>query len=219
MQCPSLIGTADADERGQASGRKPVTKTIERFCREFLEHPYLCYTEHGLHARFYSMLYDALPPEKRYGEIDRKRVCLLQKEYPTAHNLDKSRRQNWDISLIRSPLSAKPEKCPKYDYLQLDSVVEFALNEDRKHLEEDIRRLCHSESNVINKFIVYLYRIFQPRVSGRDLSPGSSRLIKPESIHKLVGGRAVDAYLVTADTGRPPLSGAWRIADNTVTKL
>ena len=36
-----------------------VRSTAKEFCLEFVQNPYLCYTEHGLHARFYAMLYNA----------------------------------------------------------------------------------------------------------------------------------------------------------------
>ena len=70
--------------------------TLVEFCKEFVEHPYLCYTEHGLHALFFARLYAALPPDERYLEFAGKRVSVVQKEYPTHHHLDRPRRQNWD---------------------------------------------------------------------------------------------------------------------------
>jgi hypothetical protein len=72
--------------------------TIIAFCRDFLSRPYLCYTEHGLHALFFSRLYDALPSEERYTYCNDRQLCVLQKEYPTATKLGKSKRQHWDIS-------------------------------------------------------------------------------------------------------------------------
>jgi hypothetical protein len=73
------------------------------FCTEFVKNPYLCYTEHGLHALFYTKLYNALTPAERYTEWAAHRVCVIQKEYPTARSLGKPRRQNWDIALIKTP--------------------------------------------------------------------------------------------------------------------
>jgi hypothetical protein len=35
-----------------------VGQTIREFCLGFLDSPYLCYTEHGLHALLYTMLYN-----------------------------------------------------------------------------------------------------------------------------------------------------------------
>ncbi|MBO8167891.1 MAG: hypothetical protein H0Z35_01755 [Thermoanaerobacteraceae bacterium] len=95
-----------------------VRNVIEDFCREFSKFPYLCYTEHGLHARFYSALYNALPPAARYINWEGKKICVIQKEYPTAGTLGKPRRQNWDIAVIQNPPSTLPGKEPSYDYLK-----------------------------------------------------------------------------------------------------
>jgi hypothetical protein len=36
-----------------------LTKEIlVEFCKDFIDHPYRCYTEHGLHALFYTKLYN-----------------------------------------------------------------------------------------------------------------------------------------------------------------
>jgi len=64
-----------------------VYQTIAAFCVEFVDHPYLCYTEHGQHALFYTKLYSALPEELRYATWQQQKICVLQKEYPTAKNL------------------------------------------------------------------------------------------------------------------------------------
>ena len=37
--------------------------TLTAFCKEFVAQPYLDYTEHGQHARFFTRLYNALPRE------------------------------------------------------------------------------------------------------------------------------------------------------------
>ena len=89
--------------KGPSLMKKTVEDTIEKFCAEFVTHPYICYTEHGQHARFYSHLYGALPEKRRYVDWKQKKVCSLQKEYPTAGALGKTRRQHWDIALIKSP--------------------------------------------------------------------------------------------------------------------
>ena len=58
-----------------------IEQTLKEFCLDFLRNPYLCYTEHGLHALFYARLYIALPPADRYLTLDERQVCVLQKEY------------------------------------------------------------------------------------------------------------------------------------------
>jgi len=70
-----------------------VRQTIIQFCTEFMEHPYLCYTEHGQHALFYARLYNALSPEHRYTIWRGQKIGVVQKEYPTAGKLGKPRRQ------------------------------------------------------------------------------------------------------------------------------
>jgi lipopolysaccharide biosynthesis regulator YciM len=46
------------------SVNEKVEQTIRKFVCEFIEDPYICYTEHGQHARFYQMLYEALDPSQ-----------------------------------------------------------------------------------------------------------------------------------------------------------
>jgi hypothetical protein len=54
------------------------------------------------------MLYKALPAHLRYPGYEKDgncyKVCAIQKEYPTAHKIGKSIRQNWDIAVIKTPL-------------------------------------------------------------------------------------------------------------------
>jgi len=155
-----------------------VKETIEEFCAEFIRHPYLCYTEHGQNARFYSMLYNKLPRSKRYINFNYEDICVIQKEYPTADSLGKPKRQNWDIAIIDNPPNPL-DKVPADDYLMLNSVIEFGLNEPIKHLQDDINRICHKNSNVKNKFIVHLYCISPSGnpFSGRDWSDKSKRIV------------------------------------------
>src|SRR3990172_10326972 len=117
-----------------------VTETIQKFICEFIERPYLCYTEHGQNARFYQMLFEALDPSQRYLTCMGQKVCAIQKEYPTAGNLGKPQRQHWDIAIIKAPAESAPEKKPTYDYLKLEAIVEFGMNEAKAHLEDDIKR-------------------------------------------------------------------------------
>lgn len=73
------------------SSKKLVQRVLRDFCVEFLPYPYLCYTEHGIHARFYMQLYNAFPVGKRYVEYQGVRLCAVQKQYPTAGRLGKPR--------------------------------------------------------------------------------------------------------------------------------
>ena len=140
-----------------------VENTIKEFCIEFIKNPYICYTEHGIHAYFYNRLYKNLPDESRYFEWDDKKICVIQKEYCMADACDKSQRQHWDISIIDTPPSFNFKLKPMYDYFTLNSAIEFGLNEGKVHLEDDINRICHPKSNVVNKYLVHLYRISDSR--------------------------------------------------------
>jgi len=159
---------------------------IIQFCNDFIENPYRCYTEHGQHALFYSMLYNALPAEKRdLTFIDTTnskeyKVCAIQKEYPTCFDLGKSQRQNWDISIIKPPATANAEIATEkgkelFDYLNLFAVIEFGMNEHREHLVDDFLRVSHPAANTEHPYIVHLYRLSDPgkQVSGRDKSANS----------------------------------------------
>jgi hypothetical protein len=192
------------------------------FCTEFVKNPYLCYTEHGLHALFYTKLYNALTPEERYTEWTDHRVCVIQKEYPTARSLGKPRRQNWDIAVIKTPPECIPGSQPAYDYLRLAAVVELGMNEAQEHFKDDLFRLCHPDANVENGFIIHLYRISGPKgqeISGRDWSPNSTRILTCEQIAELVEGKAVEVFYGLADnTGTHP-SEAWNITDGNIQRI
>ena len=158
-----------------------VRGTIEGLCLEFAEQPYICYTEHGLHALFFSRLYNALPEDLRYFEWDGRRVCAIQKEYATADNLGKSKRQHWDIAVLRNPPATRREN--PYDFFEIEAAVEFGLNASKAHLLEDMRRLSHRFSNVRTGYAVHLYRVSEG-LSKRDLSPRSTRIWPGESAAK-----------------------------------
>ncbi|TEU10727.1 MAG: hypothetical protein E3J21_25555 [Anaerolineales bacterium] len=192
------------------------------FCTEFVKNPYLCYTEHGLHALFYTKLYNALAPAERYAEWAGRRVCVIQKEYPTARSLGKSRRQNWDIAVIKTPPESLSGRQPSYDYLRLAAVVELGMNEAREHFEDDLSRLCHPGANLKNGFIIHLYRISGPgvqKVSGRDWSPSSTRILTYEQVAELVEGKAVEVLYALADNTDTHPPGAWSITDGNIQRI
>ena len=198
-----------------------VRRTIIRFCAEFIENPYLCYTEHGQHALFYTKLYNALSLEQRYTTWQGQKVCVVQKEYPTAGGLGKPHRQHWDIAVIRTPAESIPTECSGYDYLKLAAVVEFGMNEAAEHLKDDIERLCHQEANLIQGFIVHLYRLSKPGALflNRDWSSNSARILTPEDAVELSTGKPVEIYYGMADsTGKHKL-GAWCIQQGRMSLL
>ena len=108
-----------------------VRQVTKQFCLDFVKDPYLCYTEHGLHALLFTKLFNALPHDQRYAlHDDHRQVCVIQKEYPTAHDLDKSKRQHWDISVIRTPLEIADENEERsYDFLRLAAAVTLSCVE------------------------------------------------------------------------------------------
>ena len=131
-------------ERARAGHDPP--DPVAAFCREFGAHPYLCYTEHGLHALFFARLYASYPEHGRYAEWDGDRVCVVQKQYSTAASLGKPRRQYWDIAALRTRcecVRGLPARHPAFDYLRLATAVKFGLNYPAAHLAEDVRRLSH----------------------------------------------------------------------------
>lgn len=198
-----------------------IRDTIKEFCLEFLESPYLCYTEHGLHALFYCRLYSNIPENERHIQWDGKEVCIIQKEYPTADKLGKSKRQHWDIAVFQSPAQSVPNKTHPYDYLKLHSAIEFGMNADKDHLEEDIRRLSHPNSYVENKYIVHLYRISgpKPKVSNRDWIPRSKKILTPDDVFNLIKGIDTKIYFGITDITDNHESGLWLINKKGITKI
>ncbi len=190
--------------------------TLIDFCLDFLKHPYLCYTEHGMHALFFTRLYGALAAEDRYSELLGQQFCVVQKEYPTAGNLGRSRRQHWDVSVIRRPVVA-PVRTSAFDYLPLAAVVEFGLNCDSNHLVDDIQRLSHPDSNVQNGFVVHLYRLSnsKEKFSGRDLSPDTTILFDKQSVQTVLNNYKEPPWLEVlygiADSTKAYKSGLWSI--------
>jgi hypothetical protein len=199
-----------------------VRKVAEEFCLEFVEHPYLCYTEHGLHARFYAALLDALPAAERYTDWQGQRVCVVQKEYPTARPLGKSRRQHWDIGVVRvPPESVNTGDLPSYDYLKLAAAVEFGLNEEEEHLKDDVARLCSGEANVGQGFLIHLYRLSGPKskFSARDWPPSQTGIMREDEVAKIVAGKSIEVLYGLYDHTRTRASGVWLINGRGVTLL
>jgi hypothetical protein len=173
-----------------------VNETLEALTKEFIANPYLCYTEQGLHAMFFCMLFNRLPLEERYEQLGDKKVSVIQKEYPTFHKLKDSRRGHWDIAVLERPLISM--KFPAYDFLKVNSAVEFGLNESIRHLKEDIKRLTAIESNVPNKFLAHFYRLSESE-SQRDWNPRSKRIVTHEEVSERVKGTDIIAFYALVD--------------------
>ncbi len=188
-------------------------EVLRDFSKEFVENPYLCYTEHGLHALFFARLYAAFGGDvNRYLDFGGRRVCAIQKEYPTHHHLGRSRRQNWDISVIKLPVERTAEEYP-YDHLKLAAVVEFSLNYDEDHVRCDINRLSHGSSNVGRRLIAHLYRLgYRGRISKRVRSTRSEKIYTKEEILRMVEGKPVVVYYGLADESGERTSGLWRLS-------
>jgi hypothetical protein len=190
------------------------------FCKEFLAHPYLCYTEHGQHCRFATRLYQAIPAGERYQILGGLRMCRVQKEYPTHRDLSRSRRQHWDVSLIAK--SAELPRCRfPYDHLPLAAVVEFGLNCKLNHLRDDIQRLSHPDSNVHQGFAAHLFRLSEARErpSARDWSPRSRQLHATDVIKPLLDKTTIEVYLGVSDPTNTNPSGLWRITGSEIVTL
>lgn len=186
-------------------------RVLREFCEEFVTNPYLCYTEHGLHALFFTRLYNAFPEDDRYFEFRERQVCTIQKEYPTHGKLGSSRRQNWDISVIRLPVQEPDHKHP-YDHLPLAAVVEFSMNYDETHITSDIRRLSHEDSNVGLRLVAHLYRLGKKgRISSRVRSTDSKRIYDRGEIRNLLASNKVIVYYGLSDESGKRPSGLWRL--------
>jgi len=197
-----------------------VNDTLEALTKEFMANPYVCYTEQGFHALFFTMLFNRLPVEDRYSQLGNKKlgdkkVCIIQKEYPTFHKLKDSKRGHWDIAVLENPLVSL--KSPAYDFLKVDSAVEFGLNEGLRHLEGDIKRLSEKESNVAHKFIVHFYRLSNTE-SLRDWNPRSKRIVSSEEVARRIKGADIVAYYAVVDRTRNKRQ-ALKIADGRVQEL
>jgi hypothetical protein len=198
-----------------------VRQTLVTFCVEFVQHPYLCYTEHGQHALFYAKLYSALPEELRYATWQQQKVCVLQKEYPTATNLGKPQRQHWDVSVLSVPLTSRENGAESYDYFNLLAAIEFGMNEAKEHLVDDIKRLEHADSNSAQKFIVHFYRLSNAgnKISGRDWSQNSVRIMNPVEVGDLTIDSSVEIFYCIADNTGKYENGAWYIKRGKISSL
>ena len=195
-----------------------VREVLHEFCSRFVEDPYLCYTEHGWHAFFYTLLYNALPVRERYTTWQGHKMCVVQKEYPTAGALGKPKRQHWDIAVISSPPQSAKAEPSSYDYLRLAAAVEFGMNEPEEHLLDDIERLCHPEANLEHGFIVHLYRLSQAgaKISERDWSSESKQVLALEQVAGLAAGKPVEVFYALGDSTCKHGCGAWVIRDGVV---
>jgi len=193
-----------------------IRNTINEFCQEFIQNPYICYTEHGLHAFFYSLLLQAVPESQRFLFWENQKICIIQKEYPTAGKLGKSQRQHWDIAVLKSPAESIRSGPGSYDYLKLNAVIEFGMNESEEHLKDDINRLCDEGSNIQHRFIVHLYRLSPAghKFSGRDWTSTSQRISTLESVTAISQGRPVEIFYALSDSSEEFQSGLWRITNN-----
>jgi hypothetical protein len=202
----------------------PISELIElvtsEFCQDFVRDPYLCYTEHGLHALYFTKLYNELSEDNKFVNWMGERVCILQKEYPTQGRLGKPQRQHWDIAVIKDPPESENQTF-SYDYLRLSAVVEFGLNEDEAHLVDDIERLCHPDANLEQGILVHLYRLSKAgrRFSNRDWSPNSPRIVTLERSKALVANKPIELYYAIVDSTRRYPTTVAHIKDGVVNQL
>ena len=198
--------------------RNRLESILAEFAVEFFRHPYICYNEHGLHAWLFCKVYQSLSLSERAGILGDQYVSIVQSEYPTAHDLDKSRRQNWDISILKQPLEPLEDKPSKYDYLKLDAVIEMGLNAPESHLLEDVRRMVHKKANVSLKYILHFYRL-SDGYSGRDLKPNHKGIMSKEEAQMAIQKTDVVVYYVMFDSTGKLENGVWEIRDTGIRKL
>jgi hypothetical protein len=167
------------------------------------------------------MLYNVLPEEQRYFTYINHKICVLQKEYPTAGLLGKPRRQHWDIAVLKSPPEGDTGRARIYDYFKLYAVIEFGLNEPKEYLIDDIERLCHQEANLEHSFIVHLYRLSESGnlTSGRDWSSKSPQIMTAEDIRQLSVGKPVEIYLGLFDSTGMHSNGVRRNRDGVLEEI
>lgn len=192
-----------------------VRRTARQFCVQFITSPYLCYTEHGLHALFFTMLFNSLPDTHRYIMWTGQRVCTIQKEYPTAGALGKPTRQHWDIAVIKSPPESIAGASPSYDYLRLAAAVEFGMNSTEQHLRDDISRLSHPEANVDRGFVIHLDRLSAPGTlfSGRDWSARSGRVLSKEEVAAMSSDASLEILYGMYDATEQRACGVWVVSE------
>jgi hypothetical protein len=167
-----------------------VADTIERFCEEFVENPYLCYTEHGFHALLFHELFEGLSkhgvdlyrPFKTEEMGKEEMVCLLQKEYRGLRKFSRREQEesretcaHWDIALFDPSLERRTGssilKLPVYDSFKLHSVIELGFNNEPGHLDLDIERLDRERRGIRHMHILNLCRIGSRKVSVRNWTP------------------------------------------------
>jgi hypothetical protein len=162
-----------------------------------------------------------LPLEDRYLNLrGHGKVCRIQKEYPTPRNLEKSRRQGWDICLLRSPAvpcETATAQRPLFDRLDTEAIVEFGLNAERKHLLEDVRRLAHKDVRADFRYAVHLMRVSGPqlaaRLSLRDGSPSDAQTkafsTRDWIVEELSRWKKANGVSVTVLLCFPARNGGW----------
>lgn len=201
-------------ENVSKSKKEKLEEIIIEFCENFLKQPYMCYTEHGWHAYFYSKF---LKKWKETTELMMKweyKICIIQKEYPTLSPLIyTTKRQHWDIAMLDEDngevIEIDSEKLKKatdkelklQDRLKLFAVIEFGMNANNEHFNQDMKRLSHKDAvlQAKNRYIVNLVRL--GKFSGRDIitDPFEKRIPKDEKnvvkVYHVVAGEIKKYYI------------------------
>jgi hypothetical protein len=182
---------------------KVVKQTLEQFCNEFKNDPYISYNESGIHAWFYYKLMDNF--EKNgiplFDELQGEKISLIQREYKTAIGYNKSRPGHWDISILNYPLKIRSymeENAKPYDHLEINAIIEFGLNASIDHMYNDIDRMNNTRAIIPNKFIVHLIRE-SVKFCGRDISakPRKEKIDNRQIMEQLKDGVNAIYYVHT----------------------
>ena len=85
----------------------------------------------------------------------------------------------------------------------------------------DIERVCHAQANLDLGIIIHLYRLSKPgaKISNRDWSSKSPRILTKEEVSSLLIREPVDVYYGLHDSTGKHEAGAWLISEAGITKL
>jgi hypothetical protein len=95
------------------------------------------------------------------------------------------------------------------------------MNESLEHLRDDVERICHTDANVEQAFVVHLYRLSKAgaKFSSRDWSPSSRRIVSKEMVAQLTTDKKVEIYYGMADSTDKHTSGVWLIKQGEMTQI
>jgi hypothetical protein len=205
-----------------------VEETIDDFCIFFFKNPYVEYSEHGIHALFFHQLYENFNSNEipRYGHYLNEQVCLIQKEYRMSGKCGGTKAAHWDVCVLKEPLESRNDtniqiksRPNSYDFLEINSIIEFGLKANLSHLNNDVDRLCHPECKARGKFIVHLER-FSDSFSQRDFPLNSKNELPTKAqMIDLTKNNNVIIYYVRTNKNNKNDQRMWKFVNGNLTDL